>query len=114
MMPRVSFGTNIDAPDTVTAAALHKALRARSDTDGPNIVGTAITGTDLSAPQPEQTNCTIAGGPPPRDDDEDEDVCRTCHGRGASSDDAYDGECPSCADKSDEALQAELSKGDTV
>lgn len=114
MMVRFSFVTHVDAPDTVTAAALHQALKAQSDTDGSNIDAIAITVTDLSAPEPEQASCTIAVEAHAKDDDEAEDTCRTCHGPGASSDDAYDGECPSCADKSDEALHAELSKADRV
>lgn len=39
--------------------------------------------------------------------EEDEDVCRTCGGSGANGDDSYDGECPSCADKTDIAINPE-------
>ena len=55
-MPRFSFVTHIDAPDAATAAALHKALKAQSDTNGPNIDGIAITVTDISASEREQTD----------------------------------------------------------
>jgi RNA polymerase subunit RPABC4/transcription elongation factor Spt4 len=35
-----------------------------------------------------------------------DDVCRTCGGPGASSDDAWDGECPECADRGADGLDA--------
>ncbi|WP_448205338.1 hypothetical protein [Azospirillum sp. sgz302134] len=34
--------------------------------------------------------------------EEGDDVCRTCGGRGAAGGDSYDGECPSCADRTAE------------
>lgn len=56
----------------------------------------------------------VSGDKDASTNNDDEDVCRTCHGPGATGDDAFDGQCPSCADKSDEALHAELGAAGPV
>ena len=40
-------------------------------------------------------------------EDEDENICRTCSETYAEGGDGYDGECPSCADKTDQKLNPE-------
>ena len=90
---------------TTPLARLEEMVKALKETDAEVEAGWEQTKTDLGYRECKRCHkgCDTAGD----DFDEDQelcgnciaDACKTCGGPGASGDGAYDGECPTCADR---------------